>query len=144
MRAQQFFKFSAILCLIAIVGFGALAQKVIPVDTSKMMTLRIDPMNANGGNASEIFESVTYIPLETTKESTFGIIEHLEVTDDRFVILDKNTNCILLFKKDGKFVGKIKGATRKMRVATFLIMVFGFEILNSTGGQRKLCFLVSI
>lgn len=118
------------------------SQKTIPIDTSKTLTLRVDPANAMGGNASEIFESVAYIPLETTNESTFGRIEQLEVTDDRFVILDENTNCILLFKKDGKFVGKIKGGDKKypgghlfhysVVINSFILNRFSKEIMFSS------------
>jgi len=107
------------------------AQKLIPVDTSKTVILRVDPANAMGGNASEIFESVDYIPLETTKESTFGRIEQLEVTADRFIILDENTNCILLFKRDGKFVSKIKGGDKKMPGGYFFdysIKIYDFKV----------------
>lgn len=112
MRAQQVFKSLALLCLFAIAGFGAFAQKVIPIDTSNVTTLRIDPLNSYGGTASEVFESADYIPLETTKESTFGRIDQLEVTDQYFIILDRNTNCILLFNKDGKYHSKISGGSR--------------------------------
>lgn len=107
------------------------AQKLIPVDTSKTVILRVDPANAMGGNASEIFESVDYIPLETTKESTFGRIEQLEITPDRFIILDENTNCILLFKRDGKFVAKIKGGDKKMAGGysfDYSIKIYDFKV----------------
>jgi hypothetical protein len=129
----SFLSLSALCLLMA--SSGAYAQKVIPVDTSKTVTIRADPMNAMGGNASEIFESVDYIPLETTQESTFGKIEQLEVTDDRFVILDENTNSILLFKKDGKFVGKIKGGDKKHPSGYFFdysVHIDGFELNRLT------------
>lgn len=83
-------------------------QKVIPIDTSNVQILRIDPSNATGGNASEIFESIKYIPLQTTKESLFGKIGQLEITDQYFIILDQSTNSILFFNKDGTYHHKIK------------------------------------
>ncbi|MFD2873337.1 6-bladed beta-propeller [Mucilaginibacter ximonensis] len=85
------------------------AQKIIPVDSSKAQILRIDPSNAMGGNASDFFTEVNYIPLETTDESLFGSINKLVVTDDYFIILDHNTRSILIFNKNGKFHTKIKG-----------------------------------
>lgn len=72
-------------------------------------TLRIDPSSARGGTVSQLFDEVNFIPLETIKESLFGRIDQLEVTDKYFVILDDNTNSILIFDKTGKFHAKIKG-----------------------------------
>ncbi|NRF40944.1 6-bladed beta-propeller [Pedobacter foliorum] len=97
-----------IICLL-FTGFYSQAQKIIPIDTSNVTTLRIDVGNAFGASASEVFESSTYIPLETTKESLFGKIDQLEITDDYFIILDETTNCILFFTKNGKFHHKIYG-----------------------------------
>jgi hypothetical protein len=104
--------FTLILVGCFIVSNSVIAQTVIPVDTSHLRTLRIDPENAYGGTAKEIFQSAEYIPLETTKESLFGDIEQLEVTKDRFIILDRSTNCILFFDRKGKFIGKIKGGSK--------------------------------
>src|SRR5689334_22569280 len=95
-------------CLPVILISSAVAQRIIPVDSSKTETLRIDPSNAVGGNASDFFTEVNYIPLETTGESLFGSISKLEITDDYFIIFDYNTHAILIFNKDGKFHAKIK------------------------------------
>ncbi|WP_285055066.1 6-bladed beta-propeller [Pedobacter ginsengisoli] len=131
MRSHFIPKLFLATLFLSIFAIEANAQKVIPTDTSKTIELRVDPANAMGGNASEIFESVSYIPLETTKESTFGRIEQLEVTEDRFIILDENTNCILLFKKDGKFVAKIKGGDKKFPgspMFDFSVRIYDFKV----------------
>lgn len=69
--------------------------------------LRIDPGFASGAPVSQVFDEVKFIPLETTKESLFGTINRLEISEDYFIILDNSTNAILLFKKDGTFHTKI-------------------------------------
>lgn len=70
--------------------------------------LRIDPDHAMGGTVSQIFDSVKYIPLETTKESIFGEITRLEVVDSFFLISDfLSTRSLLIFDKSGRFHGKI-------------------------------------
>ncbi|MGF7082981.1 6-bladed beta-propeller [Mucilaginibacter sp. UYCu711] len=97
-------------CLLIVSGTAVLAQKIIKVDSSHVMTLRVDPSNAVGGVASDFFSEVNYIPLETTKESLFGSISKLEITDDYYIILDQNTHCILFFTKTGKFHTKIKSS----------------------------------
>jgi hypothetical protein len=94
---------------------AAIAQKLVKTDTSHYTTLRIDPANASGATVAEVFDDVKYIPLETTPQSLFGSIKQLEVTEDCFIILDKSTNCILIFKKDGKFRAKIKGSADDAR-----------------------------
>lgn len=70
--------------------------------------LRIDPSKAYGGNVSDYFDSVEYIPLETTKESLFGDVGKLIITDSSYVIKDNDTKCILFFLLNGKFIKKIK------------------------------------
>ena len=64
-------------------SLGALAQST---------TIRIDPAHARSGTASQIFEEVNYIPLETTKESLFGKIDQLAVTEDYFIMQSQLTN----------------------------------------------------
>ena len=68
----------------------------------------IDPSKAYGGNVSDYFASVEYIPLETTKESLFGDVQDLLITDNSFVIIDNDTRFVLFFSIDGTFVKKVK------------------------------------
>jgi hypothetical protein len=70
-------------------------------------TLKIAPSSAASVMASQVFDEVNYIPLETTNESLFGTINKLFVTDKYFIIFDNDTHCILFFFKDGKFHCKI-------------------------------------
>ena len=70
-------------------------------------TFRIDPDGAMGGSSSQLFDSVTYIPLESGKESLFGRVDKLVVTDHFFFILDHSTDVIVVFRKDGRFYSKI-------------------------------------
>jgi len=109
-------------------------QKVIPIDTSNVQILRIDPSNATGGNASEIFKSIKYIPLQTTKESLFGKIGQLEITDQYFIILDQSTNSILFFNKDGTYHHKIKGGNPDFGAQSF-------DKLNLIRETNELVFL---
>lgn len=70
--------------------------------------LHIDPAQAYGGSVSDYFDSVEYIPLETTRESILGEIKNIVITDSSIVAYDYDTNCILFFTKSGKFITKIK------------------------------------
>ncbi|WP_126246223.1 6-bladed beta-propeller [Chitinophaga rhizosphaerae] len=74
----------------------------------KAPVLRIDPSRAYGGNISDFFSDITFIPLETTRESLFGDIGKLIVTDSSFVIADMDTRSTLFFRTNGRFAGKVK------------------------------------
>lgn len=78
-----------------------------PNDQQTVKTLRVNPDYARGGTVSQLFDSITYIPLETTKESTFGDIQSLQVSRHYFAFFDYSTKGIFVFDKKGKFVGKI-------------------------------------
>lgn len=94
---------TSLLCFILwLLPIAVHAQDSIPVSK-----LRVDPTNAMGGTAANIFQQVAYIPLETTKESLFGEINQLLVTGKYFIILDHSTNAVLFFDKTGKFHHKI-------------------------------------
>jgi 6-bladed beta-propeller len=77
------------------------------LSAQNITTLRIDPDNARGGTASQIFDSLQFIPLETTKESLFGSIDQLEVTDSLFFILDIRSRSVLIFRRDGSLHARI-------------------------------------
>ena len=68
--------------------------------------LYFDPTYAAGMPQSRLFSEIKYIPLETTKESVFGRISRLVVTEQYFIILDNDTEAIYFFDKSGKFIKK--------------------------------------
>lgn len=101
------------------------------VDSKKIM---IDPMNAMGGAASKYFDDIQYIPLQTTKESLFGKIDQLYVTSSFYIILDKTTEAVLFFNKDGSYHHKVT----KFRFDRV------FQIPNSGGPKRSIISSLSI
>ncbi|MFT3903838.1 MAG: 6-bladed beta-propeller [Niabella sp.] len=66
--------------------------------------LYFDPQTAVGGSVGNMLTDVEYIPLETTKESLFGDIAFLVVTDKYIVVYDRDTNRLYFFDKQGKFI----------------------------------------
>ncbi len=93
------------LVLVLISSFQLYAQG--RVDSTGMVTLRIDPQSARGATVSQLFEEVKFIPLETTKESLFGNIAEMKVAGKKFIIYDYDTRAVLVFNDEGKFVTKI-------------------------------------
>ena len=97
------------LCLLAFVclsHLNALSQEG-KIDSSHVVTLRIDPQNARGAAVSQIFDEVKFVPLETTKESLFGNIAELKIAKNNFLIYDYDTKSVLLFDSLGKYKTKI-------------------------------------
>lgn len=70
--------------------------------------LYLNPENALGFKASVIFSEAELIPLETTKSSSFNNVQNFVVTPYHFAVLDNNSNAVLIFSKQGKFLFKYK------------------------------------
>src|SRR5665213_118021 len=90
------------LCLLIVTTFG------ISLKAQEVPKLRIDPAQAYGGVVSDYFEEVNYIPLQTNKQSLFGTINSMVITDSSFVVSDNDTHAVLFFKKDGTYLTKVK------------------------------------
>lgn len=76
----------------------------------------LDPAAAKDTTLSCIFEETEVIPLETTHQSTFGVINQLVVTDQYFIILDTDTDAVLFFDRQGKFITKYKNKPKRYRI----------------------------
>ncbi|MCX2573767.1 6-bladed beta-propeller [Pedobacter sandarakinus] len=77
------------------------------IDSSKTVTLRIDPQSARGASVSQVFDEVKFVPLETTKQSLFGNISQLKILGSKFLIYDHDTRSVLVFTDNGKYLTKI-------------------------------------
>jgi len=77
------------------------------IDSSKIVTLRLDPQSARGATVSQLFDEVKFVPLETTKESLFGNISQFKTIDNLYLIFDYDTKAILIFNLEGKYITKI-------------------------------------
>jgi hypothetical protein len=134
-------KLFVLFCLLVTSSYAVKAQKIIKVDSSKVTTIRLDPSNAMGGVASDFFTEVNYIPLETTKESIFGSIAKLEITDDYYIILDHNTHSILIFTKAGKFHAKIKSNQGENNsIWSFSVNKWTKQIIFTRDGYKNLTY----
>lgn len=71
--------------------------------------LRIDPQSAMGGQASNYLSDVNFILFDEDPKAIFGKIDQLEITQEYYIILDRDTQSILIFNKKGKFHARIEG-----------------------------------
>ncbi|WP_199137539.1 6-bladed beta-propeller [Pedobacter sp. ASV12] len=116
----------------ALFGHYALAQTA-KVDSSHVQTLRIDPNAAMGAPVSEIFDEVSFTPLETTKESLFGAIAQLEILNDHYVIFDYDTRAVLIFTKSGKYKTKIDASKLPFDADSKEQGIWGFNLQEENG-----------
>ncbi|MGE9314739.1 6-bladed beta-propeller [Niabella sp. CJ426] len=76
----------------------------------------LDPSRAIDTSFSALFEDAEIIPLETSRASVFGIVKQLLVTNQYFIILDPDTDAVLFFDKNGRFVTKYKNKQSRYRI----------------------------
>jgi len=110
------------------------------IDTTSCIELRISPRMALSVDThpEDIFNAVEYLPLESNKKSLFNSIDQLEITEDYYVILDKQTSVvnnksmssILLFKKDGKFHTRItRPMTEFFTINRYQKEIFAYDFM---------------
>jgi hypothetical protein len=93
------------------------------------LTMRIDPSAASGGPVSRVIDEISFIPLESTPVSAFGAINQLEIADRFFIILDMQTNAVLIFDRSGSFHAKIEGKNIGYKGQNSMYL-FRFDKLN--------------
>lgn len=92
-------KWYLLIVLLAFSQSSAIAQNMKPIQK-----IRIDPEAADSGKVSQYIDAVSFIPLETTKDSEFSNIVQLEMNDDYYIILDDRVPAILIFTDRGYFI----------------------------------------
>jgi hypothetical protein len=96
------------------------AENVIKIDDSELTTHY---------KASDIFENITLIFLETNDNCLIGYIRKIEITDDAIYIMDAKSKSVFAFHKDGKFKSQIgelgQGTNEYIRLTDFTVMKNG-------------------
>ncbi|QNR82891.1 hypothetical protein H9N25_12925 [Pedobacter riviphilus] len=54
-------------------------------------------------DSKNLYDSVVYVPLKTTRNNLIGKIDQLGITDKYFIILGQASKSISIYLKDGKF-----------------------------------------
>lgn len=101
------------------------------IDSKNTSIIRIAPASALVTSDTLLFDSITYLPLETTRESEFSSITQLEVTDEHFIILDERLQTILFFNKDGTFYKKITPKDKDLTTPYKFINRFTIDSANN-------------
>lgn len=125
-----------ILSLLSFLNFDIHAQM-----PSELIKLRLDPTLSVGGRVSQYISCVDFIPLESNALSQFGKIYQLETTDTHLIILDQETNAILIFTKQGKFHAKIEGVkVSKLYSLNSFKYIKASNLIEIPGFQENILF----
>ncbi|ATL46705.1 hypothetical protein COR50_05650 [Chitinophaga caeni] len=92
------------------------------------MEIRIAPNYAMGGKCSELFQSVRYIPLETSKKCIIGRVRKLYVAKDNFIVYDDTRNQIVIFDRNGKYLSKINDLSGSSKIPAWDILFENISI----------------
>lgn len=93
------------MMIIVVVPFAGVSQP----DKEKLPVVNISGGFANHQkvNLSKIAKSVRYVKLETTPESYISSVSKAIFTDDQIIVLDEQSNNLLRFDNEGRFLGAI-------------------------------------
>lgn len=84
-------------------------KKELEKSNRNIETIKIDvTIKGENVNYHEYFSSSKVLPLETKSESIFSRIDKISLYKDKLFILDRRTNSLLIFNREGKFLNKIK------------------------------------
>ena len=79
--------------------------------------------------ASDLFDDVTLIPLETTNESLIGSVSKVIISDSIIYVMDQKGQSVLLFDFTGRFLFKIhhigKGPNEYLNIEDFTLLKNG-------------------
>jgi hypothetical protein len=105
MKKKSIFLISLLICFLLVSSCKkkrgnvvSLAQEVISIYDSDLKERY---------KASDVFDSVTLIPLETVDESLIGDVSKITMTDSSIYVLDQQSQSVLKFNRQGKFLCKI-------------------------------------
>jgi hypothetical protein len=105
------------------------AENVITIDDSELTTHY---------KSSDIFEDITFIPLETSDTCIIGHVAKIKIMDDVIYVLDMQSRSLFAFTKDGKFKSRIgnvgQGPNEYISFEDFTVMKNG-DILILDGGH---------
>jgi hypothetical protein len=101
-----------ILCVTCINKSKQLTGKS-PSENFNIYSIKVDAENSNPIKLSALVDTISYVILESTEESSFGSVDKLIFVNDKIYISDEsNTHAIYCFSNTGKFQFKISNRGR--------------------------------
>ncbi len=105
-------KILTFISLLLLLSLGSCKNHVRPNNYSQSVNqakqINIDLTGNNVCKASIIYDSLTYIKLESTPACVIGVIDKIIQVKDMFIVVDKAVaKSVFLFNSEGKFITKI-------------------------------------
>lgn len=118
-------------------------KQVVKIEGGIQVSINTDKIDTFY-KASDIFESVRIVPLETIDESLLGNISKVVIANNIIYVLDNHIKTIVLFDLDGKFIKKInrrgRGSKEYIDLEDFVVLPNRNMVLLD-GESQKLIFL---
>lgn len=115
----------------------------VPVSDVKTISITDSELNEKYA-ASDLFERVEFIPLETSDDCLVGTVSKIKITDNYFYILDAKSNAVFIFDRAGKYLKKINtiglGPDEYLHIDDISVSVNGELIILDAGYQKVLFY----
>ena len=118
-----------------------------PSKQSLDSTIQVYPISPKDGInvlTSFLFDSITYLPLETNNNTLIGSVDKLEVFDFHYYLLDKKNKKIWCYDLDGKYIFQIykrgNGPGEYLNISDFTIDEVNKHILILDREIRKILY----
>lgn len=109
---------------------------------SQVKTFVVSLENASKTDFYTMFDSISYIPLQTVADNEIGRIGRILHEQKKFFLLDDLTHCIYIFHADGQYDCKIdavgNGVGEYVQITDFAIDQFLHQIKILDGMQSKI------
>jgi hypothetical protein len=120
----------------------------VGTDIDSIKIYSIDPGNAKKIYASEVFDSIAYIPLESSNDDALiGHITKVEIRGSLIYLLDAQTSTIWCFDYKGRYVSKIhkigQGTEEYVSIYDFTVDHTGNFILILDRTMRKIIWFTT-
>lgn len=100
-------KFNFFCVLVVFYSLNSLSSFSNDFDSLVYYKFRIDPQLAVAVKASDLYESVEYIPLQLPNTLKVGMISRMVVIGNRWVIYDLDSKTTFIFDDNGKYINSL-------------------------------------
>lgn len=108
------------------------------------ITLGLDVSVKNYQEPDAIFDTVSFIALETNDDNPVGVEFQIVFTDDRLIVSDYSTGQILFFTPDGKFLNKIsrrgRGPGEYLSMSNVMVDAVNDQLIVHDIRSRKMIY----
>lgn len=131
------------LILISLIVYHTYSRKISTSELREQNTEFLEEIQLNSLSklkATQLFESFSYIPLETTEESIIGEISKLTYYNSKYYVLDKKfAKAVFIFDSGGHYLDKIidigSGPNQYLDIADFSIEQDTLYLLSKPQGS---------